>query len=487
MEVQDARHHELSRENSVNQFIQSLEGVARSATQALPMGVGVSTAIGVIAYTDQAFGRLVGRTLERYLPGGDRLWRPIGHLTALGVLVGGVAALAAWAYEVIESASDKIEPAYDEPPASPHLSSGPGSLVPWETLGFKGRRYVSNYIRREWIEHAMGEPAKDPIRVYVGLESAPTPEERLRLAMRELERTGAFQRKLLVAASPTGTGQVNYVAIESAEYLSRGDCATVAIQYSKRPSPMSLDRVWIGRKQFRMLLAAIRRKLYAMAPEERPKLVVFGESLGAHTSQDPFLHTGTQGLVDAGVDGALWIGTPHLSQWKKQALDGDRPDVDLSLVREFHGPEDLAGLSEEAKAELRYVLLTNGNDPVAYFGPDLLLQQPRWLGEPDGRPPGVPGSERWGSPITFIQTLLDMKNALDITAGEFVANGHDYRANLAQFVRLAYGLECSDEQMERIEAGLRTYEADRKRRLDEAASEESASSWTEALDAGKPS
>ena len=64
-------------------------------------------------------------------------------------------------------------------------------------------------------------------------------------------------------------------------------------------------------KQFRLLLSAIRRTLYEMAPEDRPRLVIFGESLGAHTSQDPFLHTGTQGLVDGGIDGALWSVTPH--------------------------------------------------------------------------------------------------------------------------------------------------------------------------------
>ena len=43
-----------------------------------------------------------------------------------------------------------------------------------------------------------GEPAKEPIRVYVGLDSASTAQERAALAVQELERTGAFDRKLLV-------------------------------------------------------------------------------------------------------------------------------------------------------------------------------------------------------------------------------------------------------------------------------------------------
>ena len=46
-------------------------------------------------------------------------------------------------------------------------------------------------------------------------------------------------------------------------------------------------------------------------PGPRPKVVLFGESLGAWTSQDPFVGRGTEGLVDAGIDYAIWIGTPH--------------------------------------------------------------------------------------------------------------------------------------------------------------------------------
>jgi hypothetical protein len=52
-----------------------------------------------------------------------------------------------------------------------------------------------------------------------------------------------------------------------------------------------------------------------------------------------------------------------------------------------------------------------------------------------------------------------MKNAMAPTSpGEFEANGHDYRADLARFVREAYGLGCSEEQMEQVEAALRRYE-----------------------------
>ena len=40
------------------------------------------------------------------------------------------------------------------------------------------------------LAEVMGEPARAmPVRAYVGLESAPTEQERVDLLMRELERT----------------------------------------------------------------------------------------------------------------------------------------------------------------------------------------------------------------------------------------------------------------------------------------------------------
>ena len=84
------------------------------------------------------------------------------------------------------------------------------------------------------IEKVMGEDARDPIRVYVGLASADAEDARVDLAMQELERTGAFDRAWLLIDAPTGTGYVNYAAVSTIEMLARGDCATVAMQYAAR-------------------------------------------------------------------------------------------------------------------------------------------------------------------------------------------------------------------------------------------------------------
>lgn len=203
----------------------------------------------------------------------------------------------------------------------------------------------------------MGEPAAaEPIRIFVGLESALTEYERRDLALGELQRTIAFDRQLLMIISPTGTGYVNYAAVEAAEYMTRGNIASVAMQYSLRPSALSLDRVAEGRQQYRMLIDAIHNQLAERPADERPRVVLFGESLGAWTSQDAFQHRGTQGLVDAGIDRAIWAKGHDY-----------RADV-ARFVREVYALqasyEQLASIERALRAsELQRKALLSAHDP----------------------------------------------------------------------------------------------------------------------------
>jgi uncharacterized membrane protein len=259
---------------------------------------------------------------------------------------------------------------------------------------------------------------------------------------------------------------VNYVAVEAAEYMTLGDMASVTMQYSLRPSPLSLDRVDEGRQQYRMLTDAISNHLRERPADKRPRIVLFGESLGAWTSQDAFEHRGTQGLINSGIDRALWIGSPYMSKWKEQVLKSDRFDVDPSLIGRFNDFGQLEAIGTDARAKLRYVMITHDDDGVAHFGLDLLARAPEWLGAHETRAATVPKGEQWRSPISFIQTLIDMKNSANVIPGQFEAKGHDYRADLAVFVREVYGLKATDEQMASIEKSLRANELRRKALLD---------------------
>jgi uncharacterized membrane protein len=107
-------------------------------------------------------------------------------------------------------------------------------------------------------------------------------------------------------------------------------------------------------------------------------------------------------------------------------------------------------------------MITHHNDGVGLFGADLLFQRPPWLREPELRPPTVPRWMRWVPLVTAVQTVIDMKNAMNVVPGVFVANGHDYRADLARFIRDVYALPVSDAQFARVEAALRADELARE-------------------------
>jgi uncharacterized membrane protein len=286
--------------------------------------------------------------------------------------------------------------------------------------------------------------------------------------MAELERTGAFDRSLLALVSPTGTGYVNYVAVAALQYLALGDVATVTLQYSRRPSPLSLGMVRTAREQNRLLWLRILQRLRDR-PGPRPRVVLFGESLGAHTSQDVFLHWGTLGLDAMGIDRALWIGTPYGSGWMRQVTRGGRLDVDPDAVAVVNDHAQLTAVTAERGRAPRFVLLSHDNDGVTRFGPDLLWYPPDWLGparphpEPveGGSPRGIPPAMRWRPLTTFFQSLVDMKNAQ--TAGAYRAWQHDYRADLPRFLSEVYGLPVTPDQLRRIEETLELRETVRER------------------------
>jgi hypothetical protein len=47
---------------------------------------------------------------------------------------------------------------------------------------------------------------------------------------------------------------------------------------------------------------------------------------------------------------------------------------------------------------------------------------------------------------------------MHVVPGQFVADGHDYRADLGHFVNEVYGLGGTPEQLRRVETALRGYE-----------------------------
>jgi uncharacterized membrane protein len=305
----------------------------------------------------------------------------------------------------------------------------------------------------------------DAVRVYVGVASAETVEGRIALAIEELERTGAFDRSVLIVGSPAGTGYLNYIPVEAAEYLARGNVASVAIQYGSLPSMLSTAKIPLAVEQHAALLRAINNSVARRKADNRPRVVLYGESLGAQTSQGAFVGGGTDVLEELGIDRGLWAGTPYAGKWRRELFAGG-PHVDDSLFGRFATIDEYRSLPAGDRSALRFFFLDHHEDPVTRFGLDVAYRQPAWLGPAGRRPPNVSRTQQWVPAVTFWQTAIDTKNAATVIPGAFNARGHDYRADLAQFVSAAFDLtDVTNEQMASIEARLRRSEVERAEKI----------------------
>ncbi|NUP26947.1 MAG: hypothetical protein HOQ44_09675, partial [Nocardia sp.] len=349
---------------------------------------------------------------------------------------------------------------YAVQPGLPERSGSPESLAPWETLGFEGRWFVSHGPSAQRISWVTGKPAKEPIRAYVGLESVEdTKMSQADLAVAELERTGAFDRKALVVVTTTGTGWVNSMAANAVEYMYGGDSAIVATQYSYLPSALSFlaDRgkaATVGRELF----DAVYRKTLTRPVGQRPKLFVYGESLGSQGSEAAF-----DGLADLRekVDGALWVGPPNSNRLWQQFVnrrDPGSPETEPvyadGLVIRFAGDrEDLTRPGPEWRAP-RIAYLQHASDPIVWWSPDLVLTQPDWLSEPRG--PDVSPRVRWAPLVTFWQISADLTNAQGVRDG----HGHRYGSLVLDgWAAVAQPPDWNPALAERIRLEIEAYEA----------------------------
>jgi uncharacterized membrane protein len=433
---------------------------ATAATTALGMGLARS-----FAFTRDRWIDYLGHDVPKQL---------LARTINAALWTAGASAAYNAGVSYIGRANAKVEPGYSEPPPTPLVSGSAASLSPFEDLGQQGRRYVTDVLTPELISSVMEEPAEHPIRVFVGFDSEPLYlTGRAELALAELDRAGAYDRRYLLLVSPTGTGWVDQTLIESVELMTRGDVATACIQYGRFPSFLSIQKVALGKGQFRLLLMGIRERLRERSPDRRPTVLVFGESLGAWTSSDVVMFQGIEGFDHYGIDRALWVGLPGLAKWSRNGMArGSSELVPEGTVVVVDRPEQLESMSDDDRARLRAVILSHDNDPIAQLAPDLLVQRPTWLG--DGRGRGVPERMRWRPLLTFWQTAIDAGNAMVTVPGEFRSFGHDYRADMARVVRQAYALPAVTEgQLGRIEAALRQLEVDRAARI-EAGSREAS-------------
>ena len=323
-------------------------------------------------------------------------------------------------------------------PTTPAVSGSPASLAPWATLGEYGRSFVAESTTPAELRAFHGPEADvlEPIRVYAGLRSAGSADERAALAVRELERTGAFQREVLAVVTTTGTGWVDPDAASAIEYLHAGDTALVGLQYSYLPSWISflVDREEAA-EAGTALYRQVHRRWSQLPAGSRPKLIIFGESLGSFGAEAAFRGgdaAASLGNLVAGSDGALFTGPTATNHIWDQLTDDREPGSPVwrpvfgggTAVQFANRPTDLER-PDPSWRQPRVLYVHHPSDPVGNATLEALWRRPEWTEHPKGY--DIPARAGWVPIVTGLQEVFDLIAGFSAPSGY----GHNYAVDFA--------------------------------------------------------
>ena len=431
----------------------------------------VAVVVLIIARSLRLLFRTAGNLLDRWLP--RRLANVLaatGLVAVLSLLVSGVLVQGFFdGANTVFSARDTGDKPGVERPASPAKSGGPGSVVTWEDLGRQGRAFVSSGPNAEDIDTFSGGGALEPIRVYVGLKSADTLQQRANLVLEELKRSGAFDREVLVLATTTGTGFLDSHGVDPIEYLWNGDTAIAGVQYSFLPSWISL---LADQEAVKLTTSTVFKTVYdywaALPQQDRPHLHLYGLSLGSFGVESVL---NSVDIINEPIDGALMVGPPFVNPLHADLVAARDvgstpwvPVVSSGRTVRFTTETNALDTPSEPWGPTRLVYLQHGSDPVVFFSPSLAWSKPAWL-KPGQRAPDVSSRMTWFPLVTEWQTLLDLPAAESVPEGF----GHVYsiRANLQAWAAVTDAPGWTSADTDRLTSLMEQRQAARKSLLDQ--------------------
>ncbi len=198
------------------------------------------------------------------------------------------------------------------------------------------------------------------------------------------------------------------------------------MQYSHLPSWLSflVDQTR-AREAGRELFDAVYERYNALPAGDRPKLYVFGESLGSFGAETAF--SGEFDMRNR-IDGALFTGVPNFNPMYRDFVtdrDAGSPEVEPvyrggRTIRFANRARD--GIPPEGApwSGTRVVYLQHPSDPVTWWSPDLVLHRPDWLEEERGQ--DVLPEMRWIPAVTFWQVSADLALCFSMPPG----HGHTF-------------------------------------------------------------
>jgi uncharacterized membrane protein len=198
------------------------------------------------------------------------------------------------------------------------------------------------------------------------------------------------------------------------------------MQYSHLPSWLSflVDQVR-AREAGRQLFDSVYEVWSQLPREDRPRLYVFGESLGSFGGETAF--SGEFDLNNR-TDGTLFVGPPNFNPLYRSFVEDREPGSreilpvyrDGRTIRFTDRPRREIGPAGEPWSTSRVLYMQHPSDPITWWSPHLILNRPDWLEEPRGN--DVLDATRWIPFVTFWQVSADLALGFSTEPG----HGHNF-------------------------------------------------------------
>jgi uncharacterized membrane protein len=303
---------------------------------------------GVYRWLAKLLNRWIGRRAARGIG-----WVVVVGLTYLvvsGLLLQGFVSVMNNAYSLRDT---KTAEGIQQPTTSLR-SGGPGSYIPWDSLGWQGRNFIGKGPSVSDVGKFTGHPAMAPIRIYAGLASADGPAAQAALAAGRALFDAVYGAWVKL---PAGDRPKLYVAGESLGSFGGEAAFTGENDLANRTS----GALFVGPPNFNTLFRAFSDHRDPGSPEIQP---IYAGGRIVRFSNDP----GT-GIPPAGEP---WNGS-------------------------------------------RILYLMHPSDPIVWWSPHLIFSEPDWISEPPGK--DVLKTMFWIPFVTFWEVTADLPFATGVPGG----------------------------------------------------------------------
>ena len=141
-----------------------------------------------------------------------------------------------------------------------------------------------------------------------------------------------------------------------------------------------------------LMIDAVHERWMQVPADQRPKLMLYGESLGSMAGQGAF--NWLPDIARMGFSSVLWVGPPNASPLWRADHRPARPGHARGSTALRQRPHravlpatDAAEIAADTEAPwegTRVLFLQHASDPIVWWSEDLMFSRPDWLREPPG-------------------------------------------------------------------------------------------------------